>query len=105
MFFFSWFNAGVQLLPEFPNCGHLSNDDRISGGENAGLTQYPWLALIEYERDDAGNVAKNYVAHSMLTENFITPRIFFQWILSSKILSVWKLKKKRNYTVFLKISK
>jgi Regulatory CLIP domain of proteinases/Trypsin len=37
----------ANLLPTFEKCG-ASLSDRIVGGRNAKVDEYPWLALIEY---------------------------------------------------------
>ncbi|KAJ8925924.1 hypothetical protein NQ315_009776 [Exocentrus adspersus] len=40
-----------NLLPSNDVCG-LGTQDRIYGGEEAGLTEFPWMALVEYEREN-----------------------------------------------------
>lgn len=39
----------LNLLPDLDVCGS-GTQDRIYGGEQAALDDYPWMALIEYER-------------------------------------------------------
>jgi secreted trypsin-like serine protease len=34
-------------------CGIDASSDRIVGGNTAGIDQYPWMALIEYNQRDA----------------------------------------------------
>jgi hypothetical protein len=46
-------------LPEFSKCGALSETDRISGGEDAAIDAYPWLALIEYKRNGDYKASQN----------------------------------------------
>lgn len=38
-----------RLLPGLDECG-INGESRILGGEKADLTEFPWMALIEYER-------------------------------------------------------
>ncbi|XP_060525633.1 serine protease easter-like isoform X2 [Cylas formicarius] len=40
-----------SLLPTTNECG-LSTDDKIYGGSKAKLDDFPWMALIEYQRPD-----------------------------------------------------
>jgi hypothetical protein len=40
-----------SILPTAPNCGSVSVSDRIIGGQEAALDEFPWLALIEYQHD------------------------------------------------------
>lgn len=40
-------NDRLKLLPQAPHCG-VQYDDRIVGGERAGITAYPWIARIEH---------------------------------------------------------
>nr|XP_023026596.1 serine protease easter-like [Leptinotarsa decemlineata] len=39
------------LLPTTEVCG-ISTQDKIYGGSEAGLKEFPWMALLEYKRDD-----------------------------------------------------
>lgn len=45
-----------HLLPE--NCGQSLSTDRIIGGTNASMGQYPWLAQIGYLLEDCSIVTK-----------------------------------------------
>lgn len=48
------YSTGIgHILPTEGNCGHTSIVDRILGGEDAALDDYPWMALLEYKK--AGN--------------------------------------------------
>lgn len=48
------FSTGIgNILPTEGNCGHTALNDRILGGEDAALDDYPWMALLEYKK--AGN--------------------------------------------------
>lgn len=38
-----------SLLPSHDVCG-VDTQDRIYGGEEAELSEFPWMALIEYQR-------------------------------------------------------
>ncbi|VEN51792.1 unnamed protein product [Callosobruchus maculatus] len=42
------------LLPSIDECG-TDTQDRIYGGEVAGIDEFPWMALIEYEKDNGGH--------------------------------------------------
>lgn len=39
-----------HILPTEGYCGHTALADRIYGGEEAGLDDFPWAALLEYEK-------------------------------------------------------
>lgn len=39
----------AKIIPKAPWCGTQATD-KISGGTDAGLTEFPWLALIEYTK-------------------------------------------------------
>nr|CAH7750966.1 unnamed protein product [Callosobruchus chinensis] len=39
-------HRNIRLLPT--NCGLMNSDNRIKNGENAGLNEFPWMALISY---------------------------------------------------------
>lgn len=38
-----------NLIPSTDVCG-ISTQDRIYGGEKTDLDEFPWMALIEYEK-------------------------------------------------------
>lgn len=42
--------ADSPLLPSTEECGIGSIPDKIYGGKMAELDEFPWMALIEYER-------------------------------------------------------
>lgn len=42
-------NQKVGLLPDLLTCG-IQSSNRIYGGEKAELDEYPWMALLEYEK-------------------------------------------------------
>ncbi|CAH1110126.1 unnamed protein product [Psylliodes chrysocephalus] len=44
--------ADSPLLPSTEECGLVIIPDKIHGGDRAELEEYPWMALIEYERAD-----------------------------------------------------
>ena len=45
-----------DLLPGFDDCG-VNTQSRIYGGEKTDLDEFPWMALIEYEkRNDSNNL-------------------------------------------------
>ncbi|XP_062557542.1 serine protease grass-like isoform X2 [Armigeres subalbatus] len=55
-----------SLLPT--ECG-VTTDDRISNGENAGLFEFPWMALLRY-REFNGEIVDG-CAGSLITERFV----------------------------------
>ncbi|KAI9584631.1 hypothetical protein GQX74_006526 [Glossina fuscipes] len=42
----------ISLLPKPPTCGGEFIDNRIYGGRNADLHEFPWLAFLEYSNAD-----------------------------------------------------
>ncbi|XP_018569134.1 melanization protease 1-like [Anoplophora glabripennis] len=42
-------HKNIGLLPE--ECGYIGIPDKISYGENAGLGEYPWMALLSYKTE------------------------------------------------------
>ncbi|CAH0550473.1 unnamed protein product [Brassicogethes aeneus] len=42
-------SQGASLLPTKENCG-VGTENRIYGGEKTDLDEFPWMALIQYER-------------------------------------------------------
>uniref|UniRef100_A0A182MV97 CLIP domain-containing serine protease n=1 Tax=Anopheles culicifacies TaxID=139723 RepID=A0A182MV97_9DIPT len=44
-------NAEKTSLPEAPNCG-IQLSDRIVGGQPTKIDEFPWTALIEYQKPD-----------------------------------------------------
>lgn len=43
-----------HILPTEGYCGGTSLADRIYGGELAGLDEFPWMAILEYEKFSGG---------------------------------------------------
>lgn len=43
-----------HVLPTEGYCGGTSLSDRIYGGEDATLDDYPWMAILEYEKFSGG---------------------------------------------------
>ncbi|XP_044728002.1 uncharacterized protein LOC123291691 [Chrysoperla carnea] len=41
-----------NLLPPYSECGSSQNDDKILGGEPTTITEFPWMAMLQYERDN-----------------------------------------------------
>uniref|UniRef100_A0A1B0BEZ4 Uncharacterized protein n=1 Tax=Glossina palpalis gambiensis TaxID=67801 RepID=A0A1B0BEZ4_9MUSC len=39
----------TDLFPKHPNCGHVTISNKIYGGEEAELTEFAWLANLEYK--------------------------------------------------------
>ncbi|XP_049283478.1 CLIP domain-containing serine protease 14D-like [Anopheles funestus] len=44
-------NSGKTSLPSPPNCG-IQLSDRVYGGQPTKLDEFPWTALIEYQKPD-----------------------------------------------------
>lgn len=45
--------SGEDLLPK--ECGDFSSSDRIVHGDKAGIMDYPWMALLEYQQSNNRN--------------------------------------------------
>lgn len=39
-------HKNLELLPM--DCGYMETTDKISNGQNAGLREFPWMALLMY---------------------------------------------------------
>lgn len=39
------------LLPNHEKCG-IDTQDKIYGGKETGLSEYPWMVLVEYEKGE-----------------------------------------------------
>lgn len=39
----------LSLLPDTKTCGKFS-EDKIIGGQDADLGEFPWIALLEYDK-------------------------------------------------------
>lgn len=55
-----WLKKLEEKLPQFPDCG-IDAQDRIFGGRNAAITDFPWAVLIEY--DKGKNIDLEMFAH------------------------------------------
>lgn len=44
-------NRQLRLLPSRSECGVQSSTSRIFGGESTDLDEFPWMALLEYEKN------------------------------------------------------
>ncbi|CAK1550568.1 unnamed protein product [Leptosia nina] len=40
---------GIKLLPKYSVCG-IQNNERIFGGEKTDIDEYPWMALLKYQK-------------------------------------------------------
>lgn len=45
---FVWFPDTVNLLPSRTECG-IQADDKIIGGMETGIREYPWMVLLGYQ--------------------------------------------------------
>ncbi|CAG9821117.1 unnamed protein product [Phaedon cochleariae] len=43
--------ADSPFLPSSDQCG-IESSDRVLGGEVAGLSEFPWMVLVEYQKDN-----------------------------------------------------
>ena len=50
--------SGEDLLPK--QCGDFSSADRIVHGDKAGIMDYPWMALLEYQQANNRNYKFSY---------------------------------------------
>ncbi|XP_050293674.1 melanization protease 1-like [Anthonomus grandis grandis] len=41
-------HPNLDLLPGFQECGAIDNKHRIVNGKDAGLREFPWMALLQY---------------------------------------------------------
>jgi hypothetical protein len=44
-----WLQKLRKMVPQAPHCG-IDAKDRIFGGKEAKLNEYPWLALLNYDK-------------------------------------------------------
>lgn len=61
---------GGNLLPQPPSCGGVSIDNKIYGGEDAGLLEFPWVVLMEYRRL-AGGGLKSSCAGTLINQRYV----------------------------------
>ncbi|XP_016979421.2 serine protease grass-like [Drosophila rhopaloa] len=47
--------AGLKLLQSVKNCGNKSNP-KVSGGRKAKPGEFPWIALLKYDKDPKGEI-------------------------------------------------
>lgn len=40
-------HKNINLLPK--DCGYMEIPDKISNGQDAGLREFPWMALLKYD--------------------------------------------------------
>lgn len=61
---------GASLLPQPPTCGAVSIDNKIYGGEDTDLYEFPWLVLFEYQRL-SGNGLATSCAGSLINQRYV----------------------------------
>ncbi|CAG9789263.1 unnamed protein product [Diatraea saccharalis] len=59
----------VTLLPNRSVCGLLSEEERIYGGENTTINEFPWLARVKCVTDSGREVYA--CAGSLITQNYV----------------------------------
>ncbi|KAL5284332.1 CLIPB9.2 family protein [Megaselia abdita] len=48
-------NLGRSIdLPRPPSCGGISIENKIYGGEDSDLNEFPWMVLLEYKKKNGG---------------------------------------------------
>lgn len=67
------FSMTNRVLDQLPNpdlqaCGQQESDNRIVGGEVAGLDEYPWLALFKYRKQ---NTIEYACAGALINDEYI----------------------------------
>ncbi|XP_062123891.1 LOW QUALITY PROTEIN: serine protease 7 [Drosophila sulfurigaster albostrigata] len=61
---------GSSLLPQPPACGGVTIDNKIYGGEDADLNEFPWTVLLEYRRLN-GNGLSTSCAGTLINQRYI----------------------------------
>ncbi|KAF2891880.1 hypothetical protein ILUMI_14316 [Ignelater luminosus] len=59
-----------RLLPDRNACGIQDHDDRIYGGQNTTLDEFPWMALIGYKEVD-GSDAGFQCGGSLISQRYV----------------------------------
>lgn len=58
-----------EILPK--ECGETFNEDRIIGGTDASLGQYPWIARVGYSIEDCSDEDKYVCGGSLITDRYV----------------------------------
>ncbi|KAH8409678.1 hypothetical protein KR222_001579, partial [Zaprionus bogoriensis] len=61
---------GSSLLPQPPTCGAVSIDNKIYGGQDTDLNEFPWLVLLEYRRL-SGNGLATSCAGTLINQRYV----------------------------------
>ncbi|KAH8247130.1 hypothetical protein KR032_010672 [Drosophila birchii] len=61
---------GSRLLPQPPNCGGVAIKNRIYGGDDTDLNEFPWMVLLEYRRR-SGNGLATSCAGSLINQRYV----------------------------------
>lgn len=61
---------GASLLPQPPTCGGVTIDNKIYGGEDADLNEFPWMVLLEYRRL-AGTGLSTSCAGTLINQRYV----------------------------------
>lgn len=61
---------GASLLPQPPTCGAVSIDNKIYGGQDTELYEFPWLVLLEYRRL-SGNGLATSCAGTLINQRYV----------------------------------
>uniref|UniRef100_A0A1B0G1F4 Uncharacterized protein n=1 Tax=Glossina morsitans morsitans TaxID=37546 RepID=A0A1B0G1F4_GLOMM len=59
----------TDLFPKYPNCGHVTISNKIYGGEEAELTEFAWLANLEY-KTPSGNLVVSLRVGDHYTQSY-----------------------------------
>ncbi|KAH8278574.1 hypothetical protein KR018_005334 [Drosophila ironensis] len=61
---------GSTLLPGPPSCGGVAIGNRIYGGDDTNLNEFPWMVLLEYRRVNGNGLATS-CAGSLINQRYV----------------------------------
>ncbi|XP_033149902.1 serine protease 7 [Drosophila busckii] len=61
---------GSSLLPQPPTCGGVTIENKIYGGDDANLYEFPWTVLLEYRRL-AGSGLSTSCAGTLINQRYV----------------------------------
>lgn len=63
-------NLGRSIdLPRPPSCGGISIENKIYGGEDSDLNEFPWMVLLEYKKSMNASIKEHFNKIDLLLEN------------------------------------